>query len=87
MAPESKMARHGAEDLFLVDEMGILNHKYRDEKYARRLLIAGLVKLLILGRRRRTCRVFVQIFQKILSAVSILSEYSVGCSDSVRVFR
>jgi len=26
----------------LVDEMGILNHKYRDEKYARRLLIADM---------------------------------------------
>ena len=34
---------------FLVDEMGILNHKYRDEKYARRLLIAGLAKLSIVG--------------------------------------
>ena len=31
--------------IFLVDEMGILNHKYRDEKYARRLLIAGLVNI------------------------------------------
>ena len=27
--------------------MGILNHKYRDEKYARRLLIAGLFKFMI----------------------------------------
>merc|ERR1712176_1202649 len=26
----------------LVYEMGILNHKYRDEKYARRLLIADM---------------------------------------------
>ena len=29
--------------------MGILNHKYRDEKYARRLLIAGLAKLPIVS--------------------------------------
>ena len=50
LAPESKMAPEGKMALwtyFLVDEMGILNHKYRDEKYARRLLIAGTVKLLI----------------------------------------
>ena len=51
MAPESKnMTPEGKMALwtyFLVDEMGILNHKYRDEKYARRLLIAGSVKWLV----------------------------------------